>query len=119
MSKPINRRQTLEIQAGADALLTPGGGGIAVWVRRDELEPRAAVRFSTAAQEGEEIDYVKIAIILATLRIGIDRVEHAMADQMNMPREALASMAAAALEDLRPRFELTTNIIRDGHKERA
>lgn len=119
MPQPMTRRHTLEIQAGADTLLAPGGGGIAIWVRRDELQPRAAVRFSTAVKEGEQIDYIKLATILATLQIGLERVRDGLADNMNMPREDLAVAVSAALDVLRPKAESTTNIIRDGNKERA
>lgn len=119
MPKPMTRRHTLEIQAGADALLAPGGGGIAIWVRRDELQPRAAVRFSTAVKAGEQIDHIKIATILATLQIGLERVRDGLADNMNMPREQLEAQVSAAVAVLRPMSEATTNIIRDGNKERA
>lgn len=110
--KPLSRKQTLEIQAGADALLAPGGGGIAVWVRRDELQPRVAVRFSTAIKEGEEIDAVQIATILATLQVGVHRITQAMADQMNIPREDLQAMVETTFKVLAPHYEAATNIIR-------
>lgn len=102
----------MAIQAGADALLTPGGGGIAVWVRRDELRPRVAVRFSTAVKEGEDIDVTKIATILATLRVGVSRITQAMADQMGMERDDLDKMVKLAEEVIAPHFETETNIIR-------
>lgn len=119
MPRAMTRRQTLEIQAGADALLAPGGGGIAIWVRRDELQPRVAVRFSTAVKAGEQIDHIAIATILATLQIGLERVRDGLADNMNMPREHLAVEVSAALDVMRPKAEATTNIIRDGNKEHA
>lgn len=109
---PISHKETMAIQAGADALLTPGGGGVAVWVRRDELLPRVAVRFSTAAKEGEEIDAIHIATYLATLRVGLDRITHAMADSMHMDRGTLKSMIDKAHEVLAPKYETMTNIVR-------
>lgn len=112
MARPINRQESLEIQAGADALLTRGGGGVAVWVRRDELQPRVAARFSTAVKAGEEIGAEKIAVLLATLRIGVDRITQGLADTMDMPREVLEEMVGIAHKELRPHFEATTNIER-------
>lgn len=112
MMLELTRRQTLEIQAGADALLTPGGGGIAVWVRRDELQPRVAVRFSTAKQEGEEIDAAMLATYIATLRAGVLRLEQSLADSMNMERETFAEMTGIAFSAIEPRVEAATNIIR-------
>lgn len=109
--KPITHKETMAIQAGADALLTPGGGGIAVWVRRDELLPRVAVRFSTAVKEGEEIDAIHLATIIATLRVGLDRITHAMADQMGMERDTLKGMIDKAHEVLAPKYETMTNIV--------
>ena len=111
MSRPISRKETLEIQAGADALLAPGGGGVAVWVRRDELQPRVAVRFSTAVKEGEEIDWTKVATILATLRVGVERITQGLADQMNMPREQLQKAVDLAFKELMPHYETATNIV--------
>lgn len=108
----ISRKESLEIQAGADALLTPGGGGVAVWVRRDELMPRVAIRFNTAKAEGERVDVLYIATILATLRIGVDRATHALADNMGVERDQLAAMVEVAHKGLAPHYETATNIVR-------
>lgn len=88
-----------------------------MWVRRDELQPRVAVRFSSAVKGGEEIDAVKIATILATLRCGVDRITHALADQMGMEREVLADMVAKAHETLGPIFDTATNVVRPQARE--
>ena len=108
----MDQKLAMEIQAGADALLKQGGGGVAVWVRRDELSPRVAVRFRTAAEEGEDIPAEKIAAILGTLHIGVDRMTQALADSMGMPREDLAKMVEIARKELMPHYETATNIIR-------
>lgn len=106
------RKATLEIQAGADALLTPGGGGFAVWVRRDEMAPRVAMRLSTNRPGGEDVGVTEIAALLATLHIGVHRITQALADEMNMPREMLDSMVGDARQIMTPYFEAQTNIIR-------
>jgi hypothetical protein len=104
----MSQQETMAVQAWADALLTPGGGGIAVWVRRDELMPRVALRMNTAKKEGETVD----AAMIATLRIGCERITHAMADSMNMERAELAVMVAKAADVLRPHYQVQTNIVR-------
>jgi hypothetical protein len=110
----LTQTQIMEIQAGADALLKPGGGGVAVWVRRDDLYPRVAVRLSTTKPGGEEIDAAKMAAILATLRIGVDRVTQAMADQMVIERDLFASMVDDARKILAPHFQTATRVVRGG-----
>ena len=113
---PFPRKASLEIQVGADALLAPGGGGIAVWVRRDEMMPRVAMRLSTKHPGGEDVSVTQLASILAALHIGVHRMTQALADQMNMPRETLDSMVCDARTIMTPYFEAQTNIVRPENK---
>lgn len=109
----ISNRDKAEIQAGADLLLHPGGGGIAIWVRRDELLPPSAIRFHTQKLAGgEDIESTEIATILAALQVGLEQLTAAMAREMGMPLEVLVRMRSHAAEVLGPRMHALTEVRR-------
>lgn len=110
----MKKRDKDEINAGADALLYPAGGGIAVWVRRGELEPRAAIRFRTDRPGGESIDIVQLATICATLQVGLDRVMHALADKAHVDRDTFAQMTRVAYDTVKDRITIPCALDRNG-----
>ena len=112
MTHKPNKREKDEINAGADALLYPGGGGIAIWVRRDELQPRAAIRFRTENPSGEALSPEYVVTVCAALRIGLERVMHALADEHGMDRKRFAEMVEVGFNVLMPKYETASEIRR-------
>ena len=111
-TRPPTKLEKDEINAGADALLHPGGGGIAIWVRRDELQPRAAVRFRTDKPGGERLSVEYVVTVCASLRVGLERVMHALADEHGVDRESFARMVGVAFDVLMPEYMNVTEIRR-------
>ena len=99
----IGRNDKLEIQAGADILLNPGNGGFALWVRRDEGQPRAAVRLRS-----KDLPIEECVVLLAAMQIGLGKLCMTMAQQFGMDEEAFAAMCDKALEILGPEMDART-----------
>lgn len=93
----MDRPDQQEISQAANLLLHPGEGGIAVWVRRDELRPRAAIRF-----RGKDVS-LEEAVTLATMLSGaVMHACEAMAKEMGIPGDEFLDMVEKASEVLDP-----------------
>lgn len=104
-----------EIQAGADTLLFPGKGGIAIWVRRDEMLPRAAIRFrSGPGQENNSVDFIEIAALLAALQVALGKITISLADQMGIDHHEFAAICDAAMQEMGPKYDAKTETIVGG-----
>lgn len=115
MNEAQKRKRQAESEAAADSFLYSGGGGIAVWVRRDELLPRAAIRFRAKRGLSDQIDLVDSTILAATLRIALERAEHALADQHATDREQFSKMVDVVRNELAPKY-LAETFIKSGYQ---
>jgi hypothetical protein len=115
VSEEQKRKRQAEAEAAADSFLYPGGGGIVVWVRRDELLPRASIRFRAKPGLSDRVDLVDSTILAATLRIALERIEHALADQHTTDREQFSKMVDAVRNELAPKY-LAETFIKTGHQ---
>lgn len=105
-------RSKPESNAAADAFLYPGGGGIAVWVRRDEMLPRVAVRFRTDKPEGENVDIEQTMTLVAMLSLGVERLQDILADTHNAEREAFKAAVKIAADALRDKVNTMSEVRR-------
>lgn len=113
--RKIQRPDILESQAGADAFLHPQHGGIAIWVRREEMLPRAAVRFRTRRPgEPDQVPLEDIVMMLASLHVGTELMTRNLAKDMDLPFSDLNKMVETAKEILRPRMYSDTAILANG-----
>lgn len=114
-NRKLGKRDKDEAEAGADTLLYPGGGGIAIWVRRDETVPRAALRFKRRpGMETDQVDLVEAISLVTTLECGVDRVKTMMARLYDIDEKTFAGMCAAAKEVVAPRCVAFTAIRGNG-----
>ena len=107
---PVTKRDKAEIETGADLLLYPGKGGIAIWVRRDECTPRAAIRFRK-----EDVPLEETCCLLASLRVGLDILERSIAQIHGIEPDVFAAMCADALKIIGPRIRASAEV-RQGDK---
>lgn len=87
-----------EIEAAADVLLYPGGGGIAIWVRIDELEPRAAVRW-----RGKDVDPAEAVTHVACLAVAIERLCTGLEKTFDLPAGQFMKMVSEMVPVVRDR----------------
>jgi hypothetical protein len=90
----------------ATALLRPtpdSHGGIAVWVGVDDRRPMSAIRIGVG-RDGDrvELDVVDVAMMLASLHIGVYQVAAVMADRLGVSVEDLNTATSIAAETLSP-----------------
>lgn len=106
--RKIGKRDKAEIETGADLLLYPGRGGIAVWVRRDELLPRSAIRWREPGKATGEIDLTEAVTMMAALQVGIAKTGMGLAKLFDIPEEKFAAMVDTAVEVLAGRMDAMT-----------
>lgn len=81
-------------------------GGVAVWVRADELHgfgPRASVRKGPT-------DEAEAAILLGQLQIGMDKLREGICANNGWDPDVMRRMADDAADMLRPHLESATRI---------
>ena len=95
MSDSINqdRVSTWDENKTAEALFGPDGG-VAVWVRREEVLARAVLRGGG--------DLVQAAMDIASLRMGIEKLIETIAAHHGVMPAQLEHMAGLAEETMRP-----------------
>lgn len=97
--------ESLEIQAGADVLLAPGRGGVALWVRRDELRPRVAFRY-----HGEAVPPEEHVLMLGAMKAGFEAACRSVRVQLGLPNDSRWPEAVeSAAAQLRPRLAFVSN----------
>lgn len=77
--KPFIEKQAAEIEAAADVFLAPGDGGVAVWVWRQDLQPRASIRL-----RGKDMDLVEAVAMFGALHQGLARCAAAFAESVGV-----------------------------------
>lgn len=108
----IPRPDSADISQAANTFLHPGGGGIAIFVRRDEMQPRAAIRLRDGAPGPRDIT-VELVTMVACLRQALAMVEVALANQLPMPIDDFRDMAdIAESEVIAPRIVPATEVRR-------
>ena len=104
MTNP-DRVSTWRTNERADGLFGPAGG-LAVWVRRDDLDTMGA---RAAARHGPT-DPIECAMLLAQLRIGLDKLRTSLCAAQGWDAGTMAKMEADAADVLRPRLDSAARI---------
>lgn len=97
----IAKRDQAEIDIAVENFLHPGGGGVIIWVRRDELVPRMAVR-----SKGTCLEFEEAAAIIACLKITVDEATTHLGEVFGLKHDEMAEAAGIAVEAIRERYRI-------------
>ena len=96
MSKTPTRR---EHEAASDIFLAPGDGGVMIWCRRDELKPRASIRF-----RGQDMPIEEAVALVACLRKGYEQISRQLAQAIGIDEDAFEQMVDTGYEAIKERM---------------
>ena len=90
----MSPKEKAEAKIAADYFLTPGRGGIVIWVRRDTMEPHMSFRLKDPPPE-----IIELVAMLGSIRHALNIMTDHVAEKEGIPSDVMRRMVDVAADE--------------------